>query len=60
MKKIFRRTAALLLSAVMLAVPAAAVIPVEYWQYHQPFNDACSTGDNENILSIGKRSRKSC
>ncbi len=55
MKSIFRKTAALLLTVCSLSTTASAAIPSEYWQYHQPYIDACEAKDHENIIAIGKK-----
>ncbi|MBQ4353621.1 MAG: hypothetical protein IJC71_01870 [Clostridia bacterium] len=49
----FRKTAAVLLVAAMMTTPALSAIPVEYWQYHQPFTDASAALDYKNILHYG-------
>ena len=54
MKSFFRKAAALLLTF-MMTVPAAAAIPGEYWQYHQPYIDACNANDTAKIIEIGKK-----
>lgn len=55
MRSFFRKTAALLLTASLLATAASAAIPGEYWQFHQPYIDACNAGDHEKIISIGRQ-----
>jgi len=55
MKSVFRKTASLLLAASLLAAPVTAAIPGEYWKHHQPYIDACTAGNHESIISIGRQ-----
>jgi len=55
MHSIFKKTLALLLTASALATTVSAALPGEYWQYHQPFIDACNAGDHKNIIAIGEK-----
>ncbi len=55
MKKLLGRSAALLLSASLLVSAVSAALPGEYWQFHQPYIDACNAGDHEKIISIGRQ-----
>jgi len=55
MHRLFRKVTSLLLTAVFLSTTASAAIPGEYWQYHQPFIDACNANDHRNIIDIGKK-----
>ena len=55
MNAFIRKITALFLTAGFLATSVSAALPGEYWQYHQPFIDACSAGDHQNIIDIGKK-----
>ena len=54
MKQFLKKTSALLLAA-LLAAPVSAAIPGEYWQYHQPYIDACEAGNHTEIIEIGRK-----